>query len=116
MAGLAAAAEARDRGALVLHMEKAGAPGGAMRFSSGVFWRHATFDAFRSECPRGDPELQRLVFDRLDADLDWLEAKGAHVMARETGNPRTVGRRFDPASIVTALAGDLLRPGEALTV
>jgi succinate dehydrogenase/fumarate reductase flavoprotein subunit len=116
MAGLAAAAEARDRGALVLNLEKAGAPGGAMRFSAGVFWRHESFDAFRRECPHGDPALQRLVFERLDGDLDWLEAKGGRVLARDTGIPGTVGRRFDPASIVEALAGALLRPGEPLTV
>jgi succinate dehydrogenase/fumarate reductase flavoprotein subunit len=115
MAGLAAAAEARERGALVLHLEKAGAPGGAMRFSEGVFWRHDDWDAFRRACPGGDPELQRLVFDRLDDDLDWLEAKGARVLARETGIAGTVGRRFEPVSIVQALAGHLLRVGEPLT-
>ena len=43
MAGLAAAAHARELGARVLHLEKAAAPGGAMRFSSGVLWRHAAF-------------------------------------------------------------------------
>jgi len=116
MAGLAAAAEGRERGALVLQYEKAGAPGGAMRFSEGLFWRHAEWEDFRRECPGGDPELQRLVFDRLEDDLDWLEAKGARVIARETGIPGTVGRRLDPASIVKALAGDLLRAGEPLTV
>ena len=107
MAGLAAAAHAREAGAAVLHLEKAGAPGGAMRFSSGVIWRHAAWEDFRSECPDGDEALQRALFDRLDADLDWLEARGARVTAAETGNPRTVGRRFDPASIVEALAEDV---------
>jgi succinate dehydrogenase/fumarate reductase flavoprotein subunit len=109
MAGLAAAAHARERGARVLHLEKAEAPGGAMRFSSGVLWRHADWDEFRRECPRGVEALQRALFERLDADLDWLEARGARVTAGTTGNPRTVGRRFDPASIVTALAGELER-------
>ena len=107
MAGLAAAAHAREAGAAVLHLEKADAPGGAMRFSSGVFWRHASWEDFRRECPDGDEALQRALFDRLDADLDWLEARGARVTAASTGNPRTVGRRFDPESIVTALAGDV---------
>jgi succinate dehydrogenase/fumarate reductase flavoprotein subunit len=107
MAGLAAAAHAREAGAVVLHLEKAGAPGGAMRHSSGVFWRHAAWEDFRRECPDGDEALQRALFERLDADLDWLEARGARVTAAGTGNPRTVGRRFDPASIVEALAGDI---------
>jgi succinate dehydrogenase/fumarate reductase flavoprotein subunit len=107
MAGLAAAARARELGATVRHLESAPAPGGAMRYSSGVFWRHADWDAFRQECPDGDPALQRALYERLDGELDWLEAQGARVTAPETGNPRTVGRRFDPASIVEALAGGL---------
>ena len=78
-----------------------------MRWSSGVIWRHRAFEDFRAECPGGDPALQRLVFDRLDGDLDWLEAQGAVVTQRETGNPRTAGRRFDTGSIVAALAGDV---------
>src|SRR5215210_6544832 len=107
MAGLAAAAEARERGAEVLHVEKGDVAGGAMRWSSGVIWRHTSWEEFRRECSGGDASLQRAIFDRLEADLDWLEARGARATARATGNPRTVGRRFDPASIVAALAGDV---------
>jgi succinate dehydrogenase/fumarate reductase flavoprotein subunit len=107
MAGLAAAARARELGATVRHLEKAPEPGGAMLRSSGVLWRHADWDEFRRECPDGDEALQRVLFERLDADLDWLEARGARVTAPATGNPRTVGRRFDPGSIVTALAGEI---------
>ena len=88
-------------------LEKGDAPGGAMRWSSGVIWRHASWEAFREECPGGDEALQRALFDRLDADLDWLEGRGARVTQSATGNPRTVGRRFDPPSIVEALADDL---------
>ena len=107
MAGLAAAAEARGRGADVLLLEKGDVAGGAMRWSSGVIWRHASFEAFRSECPGGDEVLQHAVFERLDGDLDWLESLGARLTERSTGNPRTVGRRFDAGSIVEALAGDV---------
>ena len=113
MAGLAAAAEARARGADVLLLEKGDVAGGAMRWSSGVIWRHAEWEAFRRECPGGDEALQRALFDRLDGDLDWLEAQGARVLERTTGNPRTVGRRFDTASIVAALARDV-QAGEPL--
>src|SRR3954449_6171925 len=94
MAGLAAAAHARERGADVLVLEKGDRPGGAMLLSSGVVWRHRDFAAFRAECPAGQPELQRLVFDRLDADLAWLEELGARVVERDTGNPRTPGVRL----------------------
>ena len=32
--------------------------GGSMLLSSGVIWRHRELDAFRRDCPRGDPALQ----------------------------------------------------------
>ena len=104
MAGLVAAAEATARGADVLVVEKLERPGGSMRLSSGVVWRHRSLEDFRRECPGGDPELQALVHGRLDDDLVWLESLGARVVARETGNPRTVGVRFDTASLTSALA------------
>ena len=66
MAGLAAAAEARGLGAEPLVVEKLPQPGGSMRLSSGVIWRHRDFDRFREECPEGDERLQRLLFERLD--------------------------------------------------
>jgi succinate dehydrogenase/fumarate reductase flavoprotein subunit len=107
MAGLVAAAEARSRGADVLVVEKGDRPGGSMLLSSGVIWRHRDFERFRAECPDGDEALQRTLFERLDEDLDWLEAQGAPVTERETGNPLTVGRRLDPRGIVEALAGEV---------
>ncbi|HYX12475.1 MAG TPA: FAD-dependent oxidoreductase, partial [Candidatus Acidoferrum sp.] len=97
MAGLVAAAEARSRGAAVAIFERLDRPGGSMLLSSGVIWRYRDFDRFRRECPGGDPVLQRLVYDRLDEDLEWLRAVGAPVVAEETGNPLTTGLRFDPS-------------------
>ncbi len=104
MAGLAAAAEARTLGAEPVVLEKLDHAGGSMRLSSGVVWRHRDFDRFRSDCPGGDEPLQRLLFERLDADLDWLESLGAPVVRRETGNPLTTGRRFDPEGLTAVLA------------
>ena len=103
-AGLVAAAEATARGAEVLVLEKLERPGGSMRLSSGVVWRHSELADFRRECPGGDPVLQALVHERLDDDLAWLESLGALVVARETGNPRTVGVRFDTAALTSTLA------------
>jgi succinate dehydrogenase/fumarate reductase flavoprotein subunit len=105
MAGLVAAAEARRLGAAPAVFEKLDRAGGSMRLSSGVIWRHRDFDRFRAECPGGDPELQRLLFERLDADLRWLESLGAPVVARETGNPLTSGVRFDPEGLTETLLG-----------
>jgi fumarate reductase flavoprotein subunit len=103
MAGLAAAARARELGASVELFEKGGRPGGSMLLSSGFIWRHREFEDFRRECPGGDPELQRLVHERLDDALDWLEGLGAPVEERDTGNPLTVGRRFHPRGLTELL-------------
>ncbi|HET8672581.1 MAG TPA: FAD-dependent oxidoreductase [Thermoleophilaceae bacterium] len=103
MAGLAAAARARELGGSVQVLEKGDRPGGSMLLSSGFVWRHGSFSDFRAECPGGDEALQRLVFDGLDESLDWLESLGAPVLARETGNPLTCGRRFDTRGLTDAL-------------
>src|SRR5437764_1836592 len=103
MAGLAAAAEARSLGAEVLLMEKLDRPGGSMLLSSGVVWRHRAFERFRDDCPGGDPLLQRTVFERLDADLAWLESLGAPIVSRATGNELTSGARFEPTGMCQAL-------------
>ncbi|HUH15469.1 MAG TPA: FAD-binding protein [Gaiellaceae bacterium] len=110
MAGLVAAARARELGAAPVVLEKGDRPGGSMLLSSGVIWRHRTLADFREECPGGDPALQRRVVEELDGALDWLESLGVEPAARETGNPRTAGRRFDPRALTGALvraAGDV---------
>jgi fumarate reductase flavoprotein subunit len=110
MAGLAAAAQARSLGASVRVLEKGDRAGGSMLLSSGVIWRHRELERFHEECPGGDRALQQLVWERLDGDLDWLEALGASVTGRETGNPLTSGRRFDTHSLTATLvsaAGDV---------
>jgi fumarate reductase flavoprotein subunit len=103
MAGLCAAARARELGSSPIVLEKGSRPGGSMLLSSGVIWRYRSFDDFRAQCPGGDPRLQELVHGRLDESLEWLEALGAPVLARETGNPLTTGVRFDPAGLTEAL-------------
>jgi succinate dehydrogenase/fumarate reductase flavoprotein subunit len=103
MAGLTAAARARELGAEPLVLEKGDRPGGSMLLSSCVIWRHRDFADFRAECPGGEEDLQRLVFERLDDGLDWLESLGAPVTEPDTGNPRTEGRRFDPRGLTEAL-------------
>src|SRR5437588_179922 len=103
MAGLCAAARARELGGKPVVLEKGDRPGGSMLLSSGVVWRFRTLDNFRAECPGGDPRLQTLVVEHLDDCLAWLESLGSPVLARETGNPRTVGWRFDTRGLTDAL-------------
>jgi len=116
MAGLVAGARARQLGLEPVVLEKGARPGGSMLLSSGFAWRHRSFDDFRAECSAGNLALQRLVYERLDDALDWLEALGAPVLERETGNPRTTGRRFDTFGLTEALgrtAGDVRLRGQA---
>ena len=110
MAGLSAAARARELGATPVVYEKGTRPGGSMLLSSCVIWRFREWDDFRAECPNGDEALQRVVWERLDDAIAWLELLGTPVVDHETGNPRTVGKRFDPRGLTDTLvraAGDV---------
>src|ERR1044072_5905962 len=114
MAGLCAAARARELGASPVVHEKGSRAGGSMLLSSGGIWRDRGYEEVRPQCPCGHERRQRLVFDGLDEGLEWLEALGAPVVERETGNPLTTGVRFDTQGLTDALvraAGDV-RLGE----
>jgi succinate dehydrogenase/fumarate reductase flavoprotein subunit len=117
MAGLVAAARARELGADVVVHEKGDRPGGSMLLSSCVVWRYRDWETFRAECAGGDPALQRVVWEGLDEALVWLESLGAPVVARKTGNPSTTGVRFDPQGLTEALASraGIIRLREPLT-
>lgn len=115
MAGLVAAARARELGADVAVFEKGERPGGSMLVSSGVVWRYREWERFRAECPGGDSSLQRLVWERLDDDLAWLRSLGAPIVLSETDNPLTTGVRLDSKGLTETLARrageiQLLRP------
>jgi succinate dehydrogenase/fumarate reductase flavoprotein subunit len=107
MAGLVAAARLRELRADPVVYEKGSRPGGSMLLSSGFVWRYRSLELFREQCPGGDPALQRLILERFDDALDWLESLGVELMTRETGNPLTVGARFHPRQLVRALAPDV---------
>src|SRR5262245_35340087 len=101
MAGLVAAARARELGADVRVLEKGDRAGGSMLLSSGVVWRYRELDDYLGECPDGDESLQTLVWERLPEALDWLE-RLVPGMPHVT-NPLTIGRRFDTHMLAHAL-------------
>ena len=98
MAGLVAAARLRELGHEPRVLEKGSRAGGSMLLSSCVVWRHLEWERFRSECPGGGEPLQRLIWERLDDALGWLESLGAEPVWRDTENPLTTGRRYDPVA------------------
>lgn len=103
MAGLVAASRARELGASPVVFEKGDRAGGSMLLSSGVIWRHRTLEDFRADCPGGEPALQGRIVEELDDALRWLESLGVEPLVRETGNPHTVGRRYDPRALTDTL-------------
>jgi fumarate reductase flavoprotein subunit len=107
MAGLVAAARLRELGHEPRVLEKGTRPGGSMLLSSCVLWRHVEWARFRAECPGGDERLQRAIWARLDDGLRWLESLGAEPVWRDTENPLTTGRRYDPRALTDLLVHDV---------
>ena len=103
MAGLVAAARLCELGLEPRVLEKGTRPGGSMVLSSCVVWRHAEWERLRAECPGGAERLQRLIWERLDDGLRWLESLGAEPVWRDTENPLTTGRRYDPRALAQRL-------------
>ena len=87
-----------------------------MLLSSCVVWRHREFERFREECPRGDERLQRLVWERFDDAIAWLErAVGVEPVWRDTNNPSTTGRRYEPNALTGALVAKSTQPRLAVS-
>jgi succinate dehydrogenase/fumarate reductase flavoprotein subunit len=107
MAGLVAAARARELGIDPVVIEKGTRAGGSMLLSSCVIWRHLAWDDFRAECPEGDEALQQVIWERLDDALGWLFSLGAEPVWDDTENPRTTGKRFDPRALTELLAREV---------
>jgi succinate dehydrogenase/fumarate reductase flavoprotein subunit len=111
MAGLVAAARARELGADPVIYEKGTRAGGSMLLSSGFVWRYRSLETHLEECPGADQRLARTLVERFDDALDWLDSLGVKLLTRETGNPLTIGGRFDPKQLVEVLGRDV-RLGE----
>jgi len=103
MAGLVAAARLRELGHEPRVLEKGTRAGGSMLLSSCVVWRHLEWERFRAECPGGDERLQRIIWERLDDALGWLEWLGVEPVWPDTENTLTTGRRYNPTALTRLL-------------
>jgi fumarate reductase flavoprotein subunit len=104
LAGLVATLRATQLGARVTLLEKGDRLGGSLTYSSGYIWSYRDLEVYRQEAPGGDPNLHRLILERLEEGLDWLEDLGVTILTRETGNPLPFGARLDPKQTVATLA------------
>jgi fumarate reductase flavoprotein subunit len=111
LAGLVAALQAIELGARVTLLEKGDRLGGSFIYSSGYVWSYKDCPTFRREAPGSEVTLQRLILERLAPDLEWLEDRSVPALARETGNPLTVGVRLGPQRTVAALADRIAASG-----
>jgi fumarate reductase flavoprotein subunit len=120
LGGLVAALRSLELGMEVTLLEKGDRLGGSFIYSSGYLWSYKDLATFRREAPGGDISLQRLILQRLEPDLEWLEDHGVAVLTRETENLLTTGARLDPGQTVATLAaciaaaGGRVVPGTAL--
>jgi len=94
MAGLVAAVDLVESGTDALVLEKGPEPGGSMRISNGVVWTYS-YERLRERAPDGNPALHRLLADRFEDDLDWLESIGATLFDGEFDVPG-VGKEIEP--------------------
>jgi succinate dehydrogenase/fumarate reductase flavoprotein subunit len=111
LAGLTAALRATELGARSTLLEKGARLGGSFVYSSGYLWSYRDMPTFCSEAPGGNTALQRLILERLESRLEWLEDAGGALLSREMGNPLTFGARFDPEQTVAALVDRIRTSG-----
>jgi succinate dehydrogenase/fumarate reductase flavoprotein subunit len=111
LAGLVAALRVTELGAHVTLLEKGDRLGGSFIYSSGYVWSYKDLQIFRQQVPGGDVALQKLILQQLGTGLSWLEDHGAKILTHETGNPLTIGARFDPEQTVAILADRVAASG-----
>ena len=76
----------RELGAEPVVYEKGTRAGGSMLLSSGFVWRYRLTGRSSSSSARAAiPSLQRLILERFDDALDWLEAQGVALLTAKLG-------------------------------
>lgn len=113
MAGLVAAATLVESDVDVVVLEKAPEAGGSMRISNGVVWTYLPYERLRERAPGGNAGLQRVLADRFEDDLAWLEDIGAQLTTPEFDVPGT-GKELDPVPFTERMTDRIERGGGEL--
>ncbi|OGA42725.1 MAG: hypothetical protein A3G24_18225 [Betaproteobacteria bacterium RIFCSPLOWO2_12_FULL_62_13] len=105
LAGLTAAVTALESGVPVTLLEKGPELGGNTVLSGGMIWTFAEYDRIRAAIPDGDPVLQWLVHDTIDAARAWLARQGA-ILGPDQRCHDDIGRgrQMQPPQAIAALA------------
>ena len=120
LAGLVAGLRALEVGARVTICEKATRAGGTTLLSTGFVWTFGDYDTMRESIPDGDPALQWLVCESLDAGHAFLAAHGVDLGEEVNMLGHGRGRAMAPPQAIDALvaafrdAGGELRLDSAL--
>jgi len=104
LAGLTAAITALESGTPTTLIEKAPEVGGTTALASGLIWTYSDYDRMRADIPNGDPVLQWLVYDTIDAARTWLAQQGATLGPEQQYRGFGRGRRINPPQAIAALS------------
>jgi succinate dehydrogenase/fumarate reductase flavoprotein subunit len=110
IAGLAAAANAVQRGASVVLVEKAPAVGGSAQYA-GFLWTAPTVAVMREVNPEGDPALGARVVEGYEPAMEWVGSLDVHMKEPVTVLGYGRGRETDMAGLI-ATCRRIVREGE----
>lgn len=104
LSGLTAAVSALESGVPVTLLEKGAELGGNAILSGGMIWTYADFDRMRADIPNGDPMIQWMIHENIDAARTWLATQGVDLGPDQSCHDDFgLGRQMQPPQAIEAL-------------
>lgn len=110
-AGLVTALSALESGAEVTILEKGPRTGGSTLVAGGLVWTFRERAHLEHYMTDGNPVLQSMVWERLDAGRDWLLEQGVTFVHEDVQQDHGVGLRLDPVGAIEALTASVTSLG-----